>query len=308
MRLLTRGSALALLQAERMAAPLREKGLDVEIVPLSTRGDRDTVSPLCSFGGSGAFSGCIEEALLGGKGDGAVHSLKDVPSCCRDGLEIASVLPRDSAGDVLVSRGGHTLETLPEGAVVGTSSPRRKAQLLRVRPGLSVREIRGNLSTRLNKMEDGLYDALVLAAAGLERMGIRPPGGAESLPFLPAPCQGIIALEAPLDSSLFSLGRSIAHRETFLCSLAERSLLKTLGVGCHVPFAALARMESRILVLEAEILDPLGRESVRLSCRGPVASEKEAVRAGAALGERFRETPEAVRLLAESLAGAEGRP
>ena len=307
MRLLTRGSALALLQAERMALPLREKGLDVEIVPLSTRGDRDTVSPLCSFGGSGAFSGCIEEALLGGKGDGAVHSLKDVPSCCRDGLEIASVLPRDSAGDVLVSRGGHTLETLAEGAVVGTSSPRRKAQLLRVRPGLSVREIRGNLSTRLKKMEDGLYDALVLAAAGLERMGIHP-GGAESLPFLPAPCQGIIALEAPLDSSLFFLGRSLAHRETFLCSVAERSLLKTLGVGCHVPFAALARMESRILVLEAEILDPLGRESVRLSCRGPVASEKEAVRAGAALGERFRETPEAERLLAESLAGAEGRP
>ncbi len=182
MRLLTRGSALALLQAERMALPLREKGLDVEIVPLSTRGDRDTVSPLCSFGGSGAFSGCIEEALLGGKGDGAVHSLKDVPSCCRDGLEIASVLPRDSAGDVLVSRGGHTLETLAEGAVVGTSSPRRKAQLLRVRPGLSVREIRGNLSTRLKKMEDGLYDALVLAAAGLERMGIHPGGRRAFLP------------------------------------------------------------------------------------------------------------------------------
>lgn len=307
MKLLTRGSALALLQAERMALPLREKGLAVEIVPLSTRGDRDTVSPLCSFGGSGAFSGCIEEALLGGKGDGAVHSLKDVPSCCRDGLEIASVLHRDSPGDVLVSRGGHTLETLPEGAVVGTSSPRRKAQLLRVRPGLAVREIRGNLSTRLKKLEDGLYDALVLAAAGLERMGIRPPG-AESLPFLPAPCQGIIALEAPLNSPLFSLGRSVAHRETFLCSVAERSLLKTLGVGCHVPFAALARMEGRILVLKAEILDPLGRESVRLSCSCPVTSEEDAVRAGAALGERFRETPPAVRLFAESLAQAEGRP
>ena len=307
MKLLTRGSALALLQAERMALPLREKGLAVEIVPLSTRGDRDTDSPLCSFGGSGAFSGCIEEALLGGKGDGAVHSLKDVPSCCRDGLEIASVLPRDSAEDALVSRGGFTLETLPEGAVVGTSSPRRKAQLLRLRPGLSVREIRGNLSTRLKKLEDGLYDALVLAAAGLERMGIRPPG-AESLPFLPAPCQGIIALEAPLNSPLFSLGRSVAHRETFLCSVAERSLLKTLGVGCHVPFAALARMEGRILVLKAEILDPLGRESVRLSCSCPVTSEEDAVRAGAALGERFRETPPAVRLFAGSLAQAEGRP
>ncbi len=306
MKLLTRGSALALLQAERMALPLREKGLAVEIVPLSTRGDRDTVSPLCSFGGSGAFSGCIEEALLGGKGDGAVHSLKDVPSCCRDGLEIASVLPRDSAEDVLVARGGFTLETLPEGAVVGTSSPRRKAQLLRLRPGLYVREIRGNLSTRLKKLEDGLYDALVLAAAGLERMGIRPQG-AESLPFLPAPCQGIIALEAPLNSPLFSLGRSVAHRETFLCSVAERSLLKTLGVGCHVPFAALARMEGRILVLKAEILDPLGRESVRLSCSCPVTSEEDAVRAGAALGERFRETPPAVRLFAGSLAQAEGR-
>lgn len=308
MRLLTRDSALALLQAERMAAPLREKGCAVEIVPLSTRGDRDTVSPLCSFGGSGAFSGCIEEALLDGKGDGAVHSLKDVPSCCRDGLEIASVLHRDSPGDVLVSRKGHTLETLPEGAAVGTSSPRRKAQLLRVRPGLAVREIRGNLSTRLKKLEDGLYDALVLAAAGLEHMGIRPPGGAENLPFLPAPCQGIIALEAPLDSPLFFLGRSVAHRETFLCSVAERSLLKTLGVGCHIPFAALARMEEKILVLEAEILDPLGRESVRLSWSCPVTSEDDAAGAGAALGERFRETPPAVRLFAESLAQAEGRP
>ncbi len=142
MRILTRGSALALVQAERMAAVLRESGCPVEIVPWTTRGDRDTDSPLCSFGGSGAFSGCIEEALLLGKGDGAVHSLKDIPSCCRPGLEIAAVLPRDSSADVLVCRENAVFDTLPEGASVGTSSPRRKAQILGIRPDLSVSNIR----------------------------------------------------------------------------------------------------------------------------------------------------------------------
>jgi len=303
MRILTRGSALALVQAERMAADLRGSGCSIEIVPWTTRGDRDTDSPLCSFGGSGAFSGCIEEALILGKGDGAVHSLKDIPSCCRAGLEIAAVLPRDSYADVLVCRENAVFDTLPEGASVGTSSPRRKAQILRIRPDLSVRNIRGNLSTRLQKLEEGQYDSIILARAGLDRLGISPEYAGE-LPFLPAPCQGIIALEAPMDSPLFAIGRSVSHRETHLCSLAERSLLRRLGVGCHVPFAAKAQMQGEMLTLEAEILDPLGRDCLRLSCTTAVYGEQDALKAGDTLAESFQENPDAARLLARSLAGA----
>ena len=170
MRLLTRGSALALIQAELMAEPLRRAGHQVEIVPRATRGDRDVHSPLPSFGGVGAFSSCISEALLEGSGEGAVHSLKDLPSRCREGLALAAVLPREREGDVLVPREGHTLDTLPPGSVVGTSSPRRRAQLLRSRPDLEVTHIRGNLPTRLKKLKEGPYDAIILAAAGLERL------------------------------------------------------------------------------------------------------------------------------------------
>jgi len=134
MKLLTRGSTLALVQTERVASSLRFLGIDVDIERVSTKGDRDTVSPLCSFGGSGAFSSCIEEALLRGMGDGAVHSLKDLPSCCREGLEIAAVCPRDPVEDLLLCREEQNLESLPRGAVVGTSSPRRRAPRNRSSP------------------------------------------------------------------------------------------------------------------------------------------------------------------------------
>ncbi|MGI6783682.1 MAG: hydroxymethylbilane synthase [Aminivibrio sp.] len=304
MRLLTRGSALALIQAELMAEPLRRAGHQVEIVPRATRGDRDVHSPLPSFGGVGAFSSCISEALLEGSGEGAVHSLKDLPSRCREGLALAAVLPREREGDVLVPREGHTLDTLPPGSVVGTSSPRRRAQLLRSRPDLEVTHIRGNLPTRLKKLKEGPYDAIILAAAGLERLGVMP-GEASDLPFLPAPCQGIIALETPLGSELYELGRAITHGETHLCAAAERSLLRRLGVGCHVPFAALARMEGGILSLEAEIIHPLGSKTLSLSCKGPISSEGDAVRAGEALGERFSSHPEWAELLSAAADGGE---
>ena len=307
MRLLTRGSALALIQAELMAEPLRQRGEKVEIVPWSTRGDRDVQSPLPSFGGVGAFSSCISGALAEGLGEGAVHSLKDLPSRCREGLDVAAVLPRDWEKDMLVPRKKHTLETLPAGAVVGTSSPRRKAQLLRSRPDLEIRDIRGNLPTRLKKLKEEGYDAIILAAAGLERLGILPPE-AVPLPFLPAPCQGIIALEAPVGSDLFELGRTFTHRETHLCSMAERALLRRLNVGCHLPFAALARLEDNVLYLEAEILHPLGIKTLSLSCRGPVRSEKEALRAGEALGERFTDHPEWAELYSYARPGGEENP
>ena len=307
MRLLTRGSALAMIQAEEMAALLRTAGLSVEVLPWSTRGDRDDSRPLSSFGGTGAFSSCLEEALLRGEGEGAVHSLKDLPSRCGEGLAIAAVLPAEASWDTLVSREGLPLSALPQGALVGTSSPRRKAQLLRARPDLTVRELRGNIPTRLKKLDDGLYDAIVLARAGLSRLGISPQRG-EDLSFLPAPCQGIIALEAPVGSPLFVAARALSHRETYLRAVAERALLRTLGVGCHLPFAALAQVEGAALTLEGEILDPSGRKAVRLSCRGPVTDEEDALRAGETLGVRFQETPEAAELLALTSGTREERP
>jgi hydroxymethylbilane synthase len=296
MKLLTRGSPLALIQTGRIAESLRALGCSVEIECVSTSGDRDTSSPLCSFGGSGAFSSCIEDALLQGVGDGAVHSLKDVPSCCRTGLEIAAVCERDSVEDMLLCLEEHNLESLPHGAFVGTSSPRRRAQLLRLRPDLSVRELRGNLATRLQKLSEGSYDAIILARAGLDRLGLVPPN-ASALPFLPAPCQGIIALEAPLEGALFPLGERITDRRTHLCSLAERSLLRTLGVGCHVPFAALAALSAETMLIQAELLECDGRDAVRLRLEVTVRNAGDAAGAGRILGEEFRNDPVARRLL-----------
>ena len=296
MKLLTRGSPLALVQTERIAVLLRALGHEIDIVPVSTKGDQDTTSPLCSFGGTGAFSSCIEDALLRGFGDGAVHSLKDVPSCCREGLEIAAVCARDHVEDVLICRGNREIESLPRSAVIGTSSPRRRAQILRLRPDVSVRELRGNLSTRIQKLEDGLYDAIVMARAGLDRLGVRTPNTA-LLPFLPAPCQGIIALEAPLDGALFPLGQRITDRKTHLCALAERALLRTLGVGCHVPFAALAELHDETMLLRAEILECDGRDAVSLTLETTVRTDNEALTAGKSLGNLFQNEPSALCLL-----------
>lgn len=306
MKLLTRGSPLALHQAEKVAERIREMGHPVEIECWSTRGDREACRPLCSFGGRGAFTSCLEECLLQGRGDGAVHSLKDVPSCCRPGLAIAAVLPRDSSGDVLLCREDRTLLSLPEGGVVGTSSPRRKAQILRARPDLTVADLRGNLATRTGRLEEGHFDAIVLARAGLERLGMMPPH-ASDLPFLPAPCQGIIALETILDSTLYRLGASFSHMETLLCSIAERSLLSSLGVGCHVPFGARGTLSGTTLLLEAEILEFRGREAVSLSLEASVRTGDDAARAGKALGGIFRGNNAALRLLNDSLSG-EDRP
>ena len=306
MRLLTRGSPLAIVQAERMADAIRPLGPSVDIVPFSTRGDRESSLPLRCFGGIGAFSCCIEEALLRGEGDGAVHSLKDIPSCCRDGLDIAAVLPRDNVEDVLIGRRDTTFASLPPASVVGTSSPRRRAQLLRSRPDLVTAELRGNVATRLSRLREGQYDAIILARAGLDRLGIVPPNS-ETLPFLPAPCQGIIALEAPLDGPLFSLAAGIGCKKTFLCALAERTLLRTLRVGCHVPFAALARLDGERLDFQAEILDESGRDFRRFSAAGKVATREDAFEAGMELARRIRADAVAMRILEATLVPAEKR-
>ena len=296
MILLTRDSNLAIVQTEMIAAPLRALGHDVAIRRVVTRGDRDKYSPLKSFGGSGAFSSCIEETLLRGEGDGAVHSLKDLPSSCGEGLGIAAVSRRGAPEDVLLCREDRDLNTLSPGASVGTSSPRRRAQLLRARPDIRVVELRGNIPTRVRRLQCGELDAIVLARAGLERLGISAPHRS-TLPFLPAPCQGVVALEAPLDSDLFRIGAEITDRNAHLCATAERALLRSLGVGCHVPFGALAKLDGDNMLIRAEILDCDGGESTELQLEARVVSPKEADAAGIELAAKFRGEPLAARLL-----------
>jgi len=246
----TRSSKLALWQTELVLARLRAIWPDAEWsrLELSTHGDEEREASLADIGGRGAFTEKLEGSLLRGEIDFAVHSLKDLPVESSPELTIAAVVgPRD-AGEVLVSRSGRILRELPSGAVVGTSSLRRQAQLLRVRPDLVVRSIRGNVETRVAKVTRGDYDATLLAAAGIERLGleehITERLGPETM--LPAPGQGAIAVQCRAeDSSTRNRLSAISDSQLEVCTRAERSFLKTLGGGCSAPVAALAVVESR---------------------------------------------------------------
>lgn len=297
--LLTRSSRLALVQADLALQALQEAGIDARLRTCCTEGDRDRKTALARFGGRGAFVKAIEEALLDGLGDAAVHSLKDLPSRCPQGLRLAGVLPRGAAGDVLVSRRSASLATLPEGASVGTSSPRRSAQLLRERPDLSVVPLRGDVPTRLRKLAEGRYDGIVLARAGLDRLGPAPEH-CTPLPFLPAPCQGIIALESRDDGEATRAAALVNHSPTWYAALAERRLLQRLQVGCHVPFAALATLEAQTMTCRAEILGSRGVAFASLSVSGRVDSPREALQLGDTLAERFLRDSGAIQLIREA--------
>ena len=245
LRIGTRASRLALKQTELVAARLRRASPDVaiEVVEITTAGDRDRTSPLTSGEGAGWFTSAIQEALLAGEVDVAVHSYKDLPTARPEGLVIAAVPERADPRDALVSRGGGTLADLPEGAVVGTSSPRRAAQTLAIRPDLELRPIRGNVETRLEKVDAGEYDAALFAIAGLERLGL---AGRASHVFgfeemLPAPAQGALAVECRRDNAA-TLGLLTAIEDGELRRLvsAERSFLAALEAGCSFPAAAYA--------------------------------------------------------------------
>jgi hydroxymethylbilane synthase len=232
-RLATRGSALALAQARHVAALL---GGDVELVTVTTSGDQRRL-----VGDKSRWVKEIEEALLDGRADLAVHSAKDVPGELPDGLAIVGVPARGDPRDSLCGA-GQSLDDLPEGAVVGTSALRRRAQLLAARPDLDVRDVRGNVDTRLSKLADGEYDALVLAAAGLERLGHADAGS--PLPvdvFTPAPGQGCLAIEARADDTRArELAASITDRDALTALTAERALVAALEATCDTPVAAYA--------------------------------------------------------------------
>jgi hydroxymethylbilane synthase len=245
MRLGTRGSPLALAQAGLCAAELKKAGQAVEIVILKTAGDRDSESPLSASSGTGLFTKELEEALLSGGIDAAVHSLKDLPTQMAKGLRLAAISPREDWRDAWIS--ATDFAALPQGALVGTGSPRRRAQLSLLRADLVFGELRGNVDTRLKKISQGQASGAVLAAAGLSRLGRLSE--ARSIfsegEMLPAPGQGFLGLQCrENDPSSFDTLQSLNDNGARDCAEAERSFLDRLGAGCHAPVAALAELKN----------------------------------------------------------------
>jgi hydroxymethylbilane synthase len=286
MRIGTRASTLAQAQARLVARRLAAAGRTVEIVPLRTEGDRLAEARLAGVGGKGLFVREIEQALLEARIDVAVHSLKDLPARIPDGLVLAAFPEREDPRDVLVARAPGGLDALGPGATLGTSSPRRRALALALRPDLAVEPIRGNVDTRLRKLEEGAFDAIVLAAAGLRRLGLTPPH-AVTLPidvWVPAVGQGILGVEArAADGAACAALAALDHPPTRAAALAERAYLARLGASCVTPMAAHARLADDRLVLDAMVASEDGREILRGRLEG-AAAEAET------LGRRLAET------------------
>ena len=270
----TRGSPLALAQAHMVAAALEAAHAwppgAVVIVPVKTSGDRIQDRPLADIGGKALWTKELDLALLAGDTDCSVHSMKDVESERPETLRIAAMLERADVRDRLI--GASSIEALPQGAVVGTSSPRRAAQLKRLRPDVHTVPIRGNVDTRLAKQEAGEIDATLLAAAGLDRLGRGEVGAALAISdLLPAPAQGAIGIECRADDAMTSnLLSAIDHRDTHQAVLAERAFCRALGGTCHSPVAAFARIEAGEVSFACEILSEDGVERVAETARFPV--------------------------------------
>ncbi|HHJ13438.1 MAG TPA: hydroxymethylbilane synthase [Gammaproteobacteria bacterium] len=268
LRIATRKSPLALWQANhvRDALCVRHPGLDVELVTMTTQGDRILDTPLAKVGGKGLFVKELETGMLEGRADLAVHSMKDVPVEFPPGLGLAAVLPREDPRDVFISNTFDSLDALPRGARVGTSSLRRQCQLRRLRPDLQVLDLRGNVNTRLARLDAGDYDAILLAAAGVRRMGweariteLLPPER-----FLPAIGQGAIGIETRLgDERVQALVRPLNDTDTAIRVRAERALNQALAGGCQVPIGGYAELDHGVILLRALVGRPDGSEMVQ---------------------------------------------
>ncbi len=268
-RLGTRASPLAIVQAEmaRDALVAAHPGLAVELVPMRTTGDKVQDRALAEIGGKGLWTKELDRALLAGEVDACVHSGKDVETIRPAEIAIAAMLPRADVRERLV--GAESIAALKQGAVVGTSSPRRRAQLLRLRPDLRIVLFRGNVATRLGKLAAGEADATLLAAAGLDRLGRHDLGHAiPTGEMLPAPSQGAVAVEALAGSSAADIVAAIDDAATSLAVRAERALLATLRAGCHSPVGALALVEGGRISLRAQLLSEDGAESVEGDAEG----------------------------------------
>ncbi|MEJ0096722.1 MAG: hydroxymethylbilane synthase [Bauldia sp.] len=287
-RIGTRGSPLALAQAEEtrreLAAALDVSAERISIVPLRTTGDRITDRPIAEAGGKGLFTKEIDEALLDGRIDIGVHSAKDMATRMPDGIVIAACLPRGDVRDAFISPKVTRLADLPQGAVLGTSSLRRKALALRVRPDLRIVDLRGNVDTRLRKIAEGKADATLLAAAGLARLGLsaRAMSFLEPALWLPAPGQGAIAIAARTgDGVMRDRLAAIDDRATSLALAAERAFLAVLDGSCRTPIGGLARIEGARIAFEGMIVKPDGSVAHTVT-RGGLASEAATLGAEAA--------------------------
>jgi hydroxymethylbilane synthase len=274
-RIGTRGSRLAWWQANFVADQLRavSAARPVELAEIETTGDQVRDLPLSQIGGDGLFTKAIQQALLDRKVDVAVHSLKDLPTLPVAGLMLAAVPPRAGAGDVFVSRRHARFDALPPGAVIATSSLRRRAQALHRRPDLRLVNIRGNVETRLRKLEDENLDGLILAQAGLERLGL---GNAiteilDTSWMLPAIGQGALGVECRADDySARQLLERLNDASTHQAVLAERAFLRALGGGCLVPIGAVTTIDAEVLSLRGVVLSPDGGERIEGTVRGPL--------------------------------------
>jgi len=299
-RIGTRGSPLALVQARTVrdalaAAHAALRGADdIQILPIKTTGDAVQDRKLMEIGGKGLFTKEIEEALLDGRIDCAVHSMKDMPTWLPAGLAIGAMLAREDPRDALFAKTGRSIDELPRGAVVGTASLRRQAQLLALRPDLKVVPLRGNVETRLRKLAAGEADATLLAVAGLKRLGLLDKASAviDSAEILPAVGQGAIGIEVRADDArLGALLAPLDHRATTVCVTAERACLAELDGSCHTPIAAFAELaaDGRSLRLRALIALPDGsavhRDERRGAAGDPVALGRAAGRQLKAVAE-----------------------
>lgn len=287
-RIGTRGSALALWQAEWVKAQLQHfwPSLAIELVIIKTSGDTIQDVSLSTIGGKGLFVKEIEEALLADAIDLAVHSMKDVPAELPDGLTISAVPKREDAHDVLITNHGETLMELPAGTRVGTSSLRRQALLLALNPGLRVEMLRGNVDTRLRKLREGVVDAVVLAAAGLKRLGITPEHSCvlDDQEFLPAIGQGALGIETRREEAVIELVHLLHHRTTALAVAAERAFLRRMGGSCRTPLAAKGTVSDDTVHVRALVASPDGKRVIRGEQSGPIMDTE---RIGAALAEQL---------------------
>ncbi|PQA46753.1 hydroxymethylbilane synthase [Amnimonas aquatica] len=289
LRIATRQSPLALWQANFVADALRahHPGLRVELVTMVTRGDKILDTPLAKIGGKGLFVKELELAMLEGRADLAVHSMKDVPMAFPEGLGLTAICEREDPRDAFVSNRHDSLAALPTGAVVGTSSLRRQCQLRRSRPDLVVKDLRGNVNTRLAKLDAGEYDALILASAGLIRLGMseRIREALDTGLLLPAVGQGAVGIECRLDDALTrALLAPLAHAGTTTCVLAERAMNTRLQGGCQVPIAGYATLAGDRISLRGRVGSVDGSRLIEAAVAGP-AAQAEAL--GEALAERL---------------------
>ncbi len=278
-RIGTRGSALALWQANFIREQFEAQfGLKSEIVIIKTSGDRFQEAAIGEMGVKGVFIKELEDALLDGRVDLAVHSMKDVPTELPEGLQISAISKRTEARDCIISRAGETVEKLRPGARVGTSSLRRQAQLRHRRRDLDVRDLRGNVDTRVRKLDEGEFDAIVLAKAGLDRLGLAARATQVLDPdiMLPAVGQGALGIETRADDAdTIGLLRDVNDKETRQCVEAERALLAGLQGGCQIPLGAWARLGGGDLRIDAVVLSVDGVECVRGDASGSASRAKE---------------------------------